>query len=157
MAFTWAVSLMNSLTPTQSRTHMLELTWHKLSPPGRSRTRWWCESSWKADGPLSQAACHPLPPPPTHHTARTAPHTHTERERDRERTGLHLLYSSTFGCWCTPKKWAALLFCICHRFATFWPVHFLCLKGVNVLDVHCMKICKKKYFIYIYTYIYIFL
>lgn len=80
MAFTWALSLMNSHTPTQSRTHMLELTWHKLSPPGRSRTRWWCESSWKADGPLSQAACHPLPPPPTHHTAKT---THREREREQ--------------------------------------------------------------------------
>ncbi len=156
MAFTWAVSLMNSLTPTQSRTHMLELTWHKLSPPGRSRTRGGARVAESRRPSLTGSLSSTTTSTHSPYCQNCTTHTHRERERDRERTGLHLLYSSTFGCWCTPKKWAALLFCICHRFATFWPVHFLCLKGVNVLDVHCMKICKKS-ILYIYTYIYIFL
>lgn len=52
-----------------------QLTWHRPSPPGRSSTRYGCESSWRADGPRALAACHPQPPPPTHHTARTAQET----------------------------------------------------------------------------------
>ena len=52
--------------------HPLPLTWHRLSPAGRSRTHCLLPSARRATSHPWWAACRPPPRPPTHRTARTA-------------------------------------------------------------------------------------